>query len=106
MLYYMQELKAPAGYMLDDTKYWFCFCGDVDTNCTECNDIIASTDAYRIPFDEVGKIHISNEIMDYDLPATGSAGTKPLLLVSVTLIVIPLVYGFILRRKRGRRVVG
>lgn len=103
-LYYMRELKAPAGYRLDDTKYWFFFC-DRDTVCQECANLMARADATRVPHGEVGKVHAVNEIMHYDLPATGGSGTYPLILASVTFIVIPLVYGFIQRRKRERRGV-
>ena len=103
LLYYIQELQAPPGYQLDDTKYWICFCGDETEHCDECAQILATTDAARIPFEEVGKVHITNNILNYDLPATGGFGTYPLILVSVILVVTPLVYGNIQRRKRERR---
>ena len=106
VLYYMQELKPPPGYQLDDTKYWFCFCDEVGDDCKICAEIIKEADAVRIPFEQVGKIHVTNRIMDYDLPTTGGPGIYPLMLVSVVFIVTPLVYRFIRRRKRERRGVG
>jgi len=106
ILYYMQELKAPPGYQLDDTKYWFCFCDEMGDSCEVCDDIMAETNAARIPFEQIGKIHAENQIMNYDLPATGGPGIYPLLLASVLFIVTPLVYGSIRRRKQERRGVG
>ena len=104
--YYMQELKAPPGYKLDHTKYWFCFCNDTGDTCKICDQVLIGKDAVRIPFEQIGKIHVENEIMDYDLPATGGPGIYPLILASVLFIVTPLVYGFIQRRKQERRGVG
>ena len=106
VLYYMQELRAPPGYQLDNTKYWFCFCDSMADSCNICKEIIAETNALRIPFEQVGKVDITNQIMNYDLPATGGPGIYPLILVSVLFIVTPLVYRFIRRRKRERRGVG
>ena len=106
VLYYMQELRAPPGYQLDDTKYWFCFCNETDANCPTCAEILAGTDALQIPHEQIGKIHAVNQLLNYNLPATGGSGVYPLILVSVMFIIIPLVYRFIRRRKRERRGVG
>ena len=106
VLYYMQELKAPPGYRLDDTKYWICFCSGTGSYCTSCNALMDVYDAYRIPHEQVGKVHVVNEILDYDLPATGGPGVYPLVLVGVVFTLTPLVYGFIRRRKQERRGVG
>lgn len=106
VLYYMQELGAPPGYQLDDTKYWFCFCDKSDTHCETCETLTAQTNAVRIPLEQIGKIPIVNELMQYNLPATGGSGIYPLLLVSVMFIITPLVYGFIRRRKKERRDSG
>lgn len=103
VLYYMQELQAPPGYQLDDTKYWFCFCSKKDASCSECATITADVNAVRIPFEQIGKLHATNQLMHYDLPATGGPGIFPLILVSVMFIMTPLVYASIQRRKRERR---
>ena len=103
VLYYMQELGPPPGYQLDDTKYWFCFCDKESESCVTCTEVIAGTDAVRIPFEQIGKVHAANQLLSYDLPATGGTGIYPLMLVSVICIITPLVYGFIRRRKRERR---
>ena len=104
--YYMQELKAPPGYQLDDTKRWFCFCDEAGDYCEVCNEVLAGLDVIRIPFEQIGKVNVTNQIMYYDLPATGGPGIYPLILVSVMFIVTPLVYESIRRRKQERRGVG
>lgn len=106
MLYYMQEITAPSGYQLDDTKYWFCFCDETGDNCEICNEVLAGIDATRITFEQIGNIHVTNQLMNYNLPATGGSGIYPLILVSAMLIITPLVYRFIQWRKRERRGVG
>ena len=106
VLYYLQELRAPPGYQLDDTKHWFCFCDELTDTCETCDEVLAGLDAIRIPFEQIGNVNVTNDIMNYDLPATGGTGTYPLILVSVVFIITPLVYEFIRRRKRERRGVG
>ncbi|MBR5520268.1 MAG: hypothetical protein IKU55_06075 [Clostridia bacterium] len=103
VLYYMQELKAPAGYQLDSTKHWFCFCGDETDFCTECEAVLAGTDATRIPHNQFDRIEITNELTNYNLPATGGPGISHLILVGTAMIAVPLVYGFFRWRKRERR---
>lgn len=106
ILYYMQELKAPPGYQLDDTKYWFCFCDNTRGYCYDCAQVMAGIDASRIPFEQIGKVHAENLILNYNLPATGGPGIYPVVLMSVMFILTPLVYEFIRRRKQERRGVG
>ena len=106
ILYYMQELKAPPGYQLDDAKHWFCFCDEADDACLSCEALMAETGAIRIPFEQIGNIHVTNELMNYDLPATGGPGVYPFILVGVILVITPLVYGPIRKRKWERRGVG
>ena len=106
-LYYLQEIKAPPGYRLDDTKFCFCFCDSADSGCAKCDEVTAGMEnAFRIPFEEVGIVRASNEFINYDLPATGGPGICPMVLLGVICIVTPLVYGFVLRRKQERRGVG
>ena len=106
VLYYMQELNAPTGYRLDDTKYWFCFCNHTGASCATCDAIMAGEDALRIPFEQIGTVQAVNELLNYDLPATGAAGIYPLMTVSTVFVLIPFIYGFIRRRKQERRGVG
>ncbi|MBO5725779.1 MAG: hypothetical protein J6S00_01800 [Clostridia bacterium] len=106
VLYYVQELRAPPGYALDDTKYWFCFCNSPEGQCDSYTDVTHGLDVMRIPFETVGEIHITNHPLNYDLPATGGIGVIPFIIVSIILIVIPLIYRCIKRRKRERRGVG
>jgi hypothetical protein len=102
----MQELKAPQGYRLDDTKYWFCFCNHKGETCATCDQLLAGYDGLRVPFDQIGKVPVVNVPMIYDLPATGGCGVYPILWASAACIVTPFILGFIQRRKRERRGVG
>ena len=106
VLYYMQELYAPPGYRLDNTKFWFCFCDKEGDFCEICDEILDGITAVRIPFEQVGNIRITNELAKYELPDTGGVGIYPILLVSAIFVITPLVYMSIRRRKRGRRGVG
>lgn len=103
VLYYVQELQAPPGYRLDDTKYWFCFCNSPDDTCGTCETVMNGIPAVRIPYHQMGTVSVTNEMLHYDLPGTGGPGIYPLMLVSVVLIITPLVYGSMQRRKRERR---
>ncbi|MBR4973652.1 MAG: hypothetical protein IKY45_04220, partial [Clostridia bacterium] len=106
VLYYVQEIEAPPGYQLNDTKHWLTFCESADGTCSEFKDVVAGTNAVRIPIDTIGELEIINDIFKYDFPETGGPGIYLLLLVSVIFIITPLVYGFIRRRKRERRDTG
>ena len=106
MLYYIQELKAPPGYRLDDTRHWFTFCNHTGESCAQCDGLLAGYDGLRIPFEQIGNVPIVNEQMVYDLPATGGWGIYPIVWFSAACIVIPFIYGFLRRRKRERRGVG
>ena len=101
-LYYVQELKAPPGYLLDDAKQWFCFCANTAETCEACDALVEETDAFRIPYGKTGEVHASNEIADYDLPATGGIGEYPVKLASIGLIMVSLVYGFLRKRNCKR----
>ncbi|MBR4971760.1 MAG: hypothetical protein IKY59_02185, partial [Oscillospiraceae bacterium] len=102
-LYYLQEIQPPPAYQLDDTRYLFCFCSHTNDTCIECNKLIRDTDALRIPFELVGQIDIVNQPANVKLPATGGIGTPVYILCGLTLVLSPLVYGFSLRRRYGRR---
>lgn len=105
-LYYIQEISAPTGYQLDDTKFWFCFCNGTEDTCETFAEISAGKDVQRVPLEQVGKLNVSNHPLNYDLPATGGSGVYPLMLASVIFIITPLVYRFTLRRKRERGLGG
>ena len=104
--YYIQERAAPTGYQLDDTQHWFCFCSKTSDSCDICDEVLAGTNGIRITANSVQKISVTNQPMQYALPDTGGSGIYPIILVSVTFILTPLVYVSIRRRKRGRRGVG
>ena len=103
-LYYIQEIAAPTGYMLDDTKHWFVFCNSSSNTCDECNRVIGNTDAKRIPFEQIGRVDAVNVLAGFELPATGGSGNIFNTLCGLILISAPLVYGLSLRRKYERRL--
>lgn len=102
-LYYLQELEAPAGYMTDDTKHWFVFCSNKADTCNDCTAAMGELTAFRIPYDKVSIIPITNMLTHYDLPATGGCGTYIVILTGAVFIAVPLVYISVQNRKRGRR---
>ena len=101
--YYLQELRPPPAYQLDETRYWFCFCNSTSDSCEACNKILSDVDAIRIPFEQVGVVDVVNYPTNLELPATGGAGTPIYILCGLALALGPLVYGFSLRRRNGRR---
>ena len=103
LLYYLQEIQPPLAYRLDDTKYWFCFCSNTGNTCTECNKLMINEDTVRIPLEEIGIINIANSPAGVELPVTGGTGTSIYILCGLALALGPLVYGFRLRRRYGRR---
>jgi hypothetical protein len=103
VLYYLQEIQPPLAYQLDETKYWFCFCNSTRDSCEECNNILLETDGIRIPFEQVGVVDIVNYPTNVELPGTGGIGTPIYMLCGLILVLGPLVYGFSLRRRYGRR---
>ncbi len=101
--YYIQEIKAPFGYRLDDTKHWLCFCNDKGDSCSHYQGQEIEHEYTRIPFGQDADFTLANMVESYTLPETGGSGVYPLILASALLIAAPLVYRFIRRRKRGRR---
>ena len=102
-MYYLQEIQPPVAYQLDSSRHWFCFCGDLGDSCTECDKLLTDIEAIRIPFEEIGIIDITNYPANVELPATGGIGTPVYILCGLSLTIGPLVYGFSLRRRYGRR---
>ena len=103
VLYYLQEIQPPPAYQLDNTQYWFCFCSESTDTCSECSKTLEDTGGVRIPYEEIGTIGIVNYPANVELPATGGIGTPIFILCGLTLVTGPLVYGFSLRRRYGRR---
>ena len=101
--YYLQEVRPPPAYKLDETKYWLCFCNGKSNFCQSCNEITAETDAARIPFEQIGKVDAVNEPTNLELPATGGTGIYVYILCGLMFVSGPFVYGFSLRRRNGRR---
>ena len=102
-MYDLQEIQPPVAYQLDSSRHWFCFCGDLGDSCTECDKLLTDIEAIRIPFEEIGITDITNYPANVELPATGGIGTPVYILCGLSLTIGPLVYGFSLRRRYGRR---
>ena len=102
--YYLQEIQPPRAYRLDDTRHWFCFCNTTADTCEKCNVLLADVSGFRIPFEEIGVVDIINYPSTVVLPATGGIGTPVYILCGLALMLGPLVYGFSLRRRYGRRL--
>ena len=105
-LYYLQELRPPPAYQLDDTKYWLCFCGDTGDTCDACTKLLEDLNGVRIPFEQVGMFDIVNEPSSVVLPATGGNGTQIYVLTGLAVILGSLVYGLVIWRRRERRSSG
>ena len=103
VLYYVQELKAPDMYRLDKDKHWFCFCDKSDAYCAVCEEILADVDGLRIPHDTPTKMKIPNHLMGHILPSTGGLGQSVWIFSGFGVMLISLVSGYILRRRRERR---
>ena len=75
----------------------------IQTNSDFTTMVDMDVDAIRIPFEEIGIIDIVNHPATVVLPATGGIGIPLYVLCGLTLVLGPLVYGFSLRRRYGRR---
>ena len=98
-LYYIQETQAPEGYHLSDTKYWFSYDGTQEEDDYITNQMNAAkleglyiedvdqwirdvpnhgyTDQAIITGEELAKpIEVQDELIRYELPETGSTGTR------------------------------
>ena len=75
--YYIQEINAPEGYVLDQTKYWFYFC-DQGEGCAEGSVIQEQhRNAVSIPGDQIHTFNMKNIPKGYELPETGGSGIFP-----------------------------
>ena len=79
--YYIQELKAPVGYRLDDTEQWFWFCKAQDSGCTTCQELSKQyctgkriSAAGQSASENVLTI-MNEKFHGHELPETGGSGT-------------------------------
>ena len=103
VLYYIQEIKAPAGYRIDTSRKMLCFC-EAET-CEECDVLSAENeDLHRITGEDTSLIELVNYYQgQYRLPATGGSGTLLYILWGSVLTAVPLVYGCIRKQRPERR---
>ena len=102
-LYYLQEVRPPPAYQLNDTKCWFCFCDDTSGTCTDCDSLLFGRNDVIIISEEAGVIALKNDPINVELPSTGGIGTYVYILCGLILTIGPFVYGFRLRRRYERR---
>jgi uncharacterized surface anchored protein len=109
VLYKLVEEKAPNGYAIITKDIFFklipsghtvsfVFC---DTLGNVSNAPSGVTGEY-VTGSKVLTLTVEN-LRGYALPSTGGAGILPYILCGLMLIFGPLVYGFSLRRRNGRR---
>ena len=99
--YYIQEIEAPEGFVLDTTKYWFYFC-DQGEGCTEGSGIKEEhTNAVRIPGAQIHTFNMKNTMMGYELPATGGTGTTLYTMAGLLLMMSSAAY--LMYRPKARR---
>lgn len=85
VLYCVQEVTAPEGYQLDDTKHYFWFCNNEDdVMCSKSNEYglqpYEGKCVYSFKTDEkITDLEIANEAVKkgHELPQTGGSGTVP-----------------------------
>lgn len=95
VLYYLKEEKAPDGYQLDDTKHYFWFCDNEDSDsCSKSAEFGGSQYNGQCIYTfetnpTIYDIRISNKSISnaYELPETGGPGTT-ILYIGALLIMI------------------
>ncbi len=100
-LYYIQETKAPEGYYLSDTRYWFYYddseenvdydnyiknllsAAELEGLYRETDKLIENVPNHGYTNEEIvtgselaGPIEVQDQLIWYELPETGSTGTR------------------------------
>lgn len=100
-LYYIQETKAPEGYYLSDTRYWFYYddsevdetydnyiknllsAAELEGLYREADKLIENVPNHGYTNEEIvtgselaGPIEVQDQLIWYELPETGSTGTR------------------------------
>lgn len=98
--YYIQELKAPPGYKLDERKHWFYFSDERDSWLENSYEGIQWVNTKT---DTVYTVNVVNELEPYTLPETGGNGIYLFVTGGFVLTAGSLMYGYGLRYKRKKR---
>lgn len=105
VLYYVQEIRPPPHYMLDETKHYLFFC-DKETPCEKCAqmaNVENGANALRVQSGKPGNITLFNQEMLYLLPATGGRGPLIFYIIGLVLIISPCIYIICSKRRRKER---
>ena len=111
VLYYLQEITPPSGYIAANEKHWLFFC-DKQEKCVECDAVLAGStgdgDVVRIPVNSSREIIIYNRKLTPVFPETGGNGLALCYTIGSAIMLIPCIYVFIrrLRHKLERRSSG
>ncbi|MBD3109511.1 InlB B-repeat-containing protein [Bacillus sp. AGMB 02131] len=109
-IYKLVEDKPPGGYSIINESFCFkiatvdgalavVFCDD---SGNEVSNPLAITGGYD-PSTKIITVQVEN-LAGYALPSTGGIGTYLFIICGLILIISPLIYGFSLRGKSGRRL--
>jgi len=110
VLYKLVEERPPGGYAIITKEIYFRLqSGQNTVSFTFCD---AAGRVAQTPSGVAGEYNTGNRILSltvenlrgYALPSTGGTGALLYILCGLILVISPLVYGFSLRRRYGRRL--
>lgn len=97
--YYIQEIKAPDGYNLDDKKHWFYFSETENQGFKDSGYTWFEISGGGDTWGNIG----AADTPGYVLPATGGTGTMPYRTGGILLLTAAVLYGYSVKYRRYRR---
>ena len=105
-LYYIEELRAPDGYMLDNTRHHVFLCDNTGPPCEKCEAIATlehGEGAIRVENGKPGNITLYNQRAGPLFPETGGTGPLIFYIIGLILIISPCIYIICSKRRRKER---
>lgn len=100
--FYIMEIKAPSGYITDETKHWIFFCAE-DDSCNADDQLYSKYEGIvRFTSDKSERLTITNR-HGYYLPETGRHGCLIYISGGTGIMILTLLWAYRIRRKRERR---